>query len=168
MVSQVKTVSILMIVQGVLACLIGLFYIVMGPFMYYMMEQAKQEGGQPPPKEFELLFFTVMPIFYIGVGMLNLTAGMLDIVAGIRCLRFRNRTFAIIALFSNIPCVLTCYCAPTAIGMMVYGLIVLFNEEVRRAFDLVAAGESVKSVTARFTARDRSDWDDDEDDEVRD
>jgi hypothetical protein len=165
MVSQVKTVSILMLVQGVLACLMGLFYAAMGPFMYYTMDQAKQAGGPPSPKEFEMIFFTVMPLYYVGVGLLTLAAGILDMIAGVRCLNFHGRTFAIVALFSNIPCAFTCYCAPTAIGIMVYGLIVFLNEQVRHAFELVAAGEPVRSVVARFTRRSRGDWDDDEEED---
>jgi hypothetical protein len=66
---------------------------------------------------------TIMPIIYLAIGLVVLIAGVLNLIAGIRVLKFRGRTFALVALFANIVPVLTCYCAPTSIGMMVYGLI---------------------------------------------
>jgi hypothetical protein len=164
MVSQVKTVAILMIVHGSLVCLMGLFLIGVWPAMFFFTQQAQTKGG-PGPEEMDQTMFTVMTVVYIVLGSLALTAGILNVIAGIRCLYFRGRTFAVVALFCNATAVFTCYCAPTAIGLMVYGLIVLFNEETTRAFALVAEGEPVESVRAHFVRRRRRDWDDDDEEE---
>jgi hypothetical protein len=57
---------------------------------------------------------------------------------------------------------MSCYCAITAIAVMVYGLIVLFNRDVTRAFEMVARGASAEEAIRRYTPRygdDRDDYD---------
>jgi hypothetical protein len=96
-----------------------------------------------------------MPIVYLVLGILVLTAGVLNLIAGIRTLKFRGRTFALVALFSNVVPMLTCYCAATGLAVMIYGLIVLFNSEVAQAFELAAKGMSPEDVRAHFSPRAR-------------
>jgi len=45
------------------------------------------------------------------------------------------------SLYSRTPfSVITCYCAPTSMGMMIYGLIVIFHSDSARAFELAEKG----------------------------
>jgi hypothetical protein len=157
MVNQVKVVSILMIVQGSLASLMGLLYTFLGPVMFGLMASAPQNPNDPPKG-----FFAIISGVYIAIGLAVLTCGILNIVGGIRAIKFRNRTLAIVALFTNVIPLLTCYCAPTALGTMIYGLIVFFNNDVAKAFEMVAAGHDPEDVVARFEHRGRWDYDEEE------
>jgi hypothetical protein len=155
-VNQVQVVSILMIVNGSLVSLMGLFYAFMGPAMFALLRMAPPgPPGTPAPGTAEL---TILPLIYVAIGLPVLAAGVLNIVAGIRSLKFRGRTFALVALFANLVPVFTCYCIPTSLGLMIYGLIVFFQADVAHAFERVAVGESPE----RF----KHGWRRDEDDEM--
>jgi hypothetical protein len=161
MVPQVQVVSILMIVNGALASLIGLLLSAVGPFLFVVVNADKRGG--PPPDERALL--GILSVVYLALGLLVLTAGLLNVIAGARALRFRGRTFAIVALFFNLVPIFTVYCAPTSLGVMIYGLIVFFNADVARAFRMAAEGVSPEEIRARFSGhRWRDDWDEDEED----
>ena len=71
-------------------------------------------------------------VFVLGPALL--AAGILTIAAGIRNLKHRGRTLGLIAVASAGVALPTCYCAPTALGLLVYGLVVYLNGEVRAAF----------------------------------
>ncbi len=157
MIGQVKVVGILMIVQGALTSIMGIVFAALGPFIFAMMSLDKGH----PPKADEKTVLTIVSVIYLILGILVLIVGILNIVAGIRCLRFRGRTLAIVALFSNIVSAVTCYCAPTSIALMVYGLIVLFNGEVAEGFQLAAEGKDPESVLGRRRRRLR-DWEEGE------
>lgn len=147
MVGQVQVVGILMIVQGALASLMGLLLAVVGPAMFALTAADRKAGRMSHEDE---IMLTIMPIIYLVIGLVVLIAGVLNLIAGIRLQKFRGRTFALVALFANILPLMTCYCAPTSIGMMVYGLIVLFNSEVARAFQLATEGMSPADIRAQF------------------
>jgi hypothetical protein len=137
-VNQVQVVAILMIVNGSLVSLMGLFYALMGPTMFALMRLAPPgPPGGPGPGTTET---TILSLIYPAIGLPVLTAGVLNIVAGVRSLKFRGRVFALVALFANLVPVFTCYCMPTCVGLMIYGLIVFFQSDVARAFERVAAG----------------------------
>jgi hypothetical protein len=138
MINQVKVVSILMIVQGSLESLMGLLYLAMGPLLM-AMRPAFNSSKMPLGGDEFLTFATWL---YVILGALVLTTGVLNIIAGVRAIHHRSRTFVIVALFMNVIPLITIYCAPTALGVMIYGLIVFFNREVAYAFQLVAAGKS--------------------------
>jgi len=175
LVGQVKIVCILMLIHGITVVLMGGGLIAAGIFM---MTIPPPPGGGPEP--------WIMGGVYAGWGVLVLACGALNGVAGVRVMLFRNRVLGLVALFTNIFVLFTCYCAITAIGMMVYGLIVLFQPDVARAFELVSQGatpdEAVRKCTRRYgDVRDdydemsdsRRGWEDsrqrrrDEDDDLR-
>lgn len=163
MVGQVKVVGILMLVHGITVILMGGVLVTAGVVMLFA---PTPPGGGPEPY--------ILAAVYGVWGLLVIACGVLNSVAGYLTMSFRARVFSLVALFSNILVLLTCYCAITAIGMMVYGLVVLFQPDVARAFRLVADGASPDDVVGRFTrryndARDdfddvyrpRREWDDD-------
>jgi hypothetical protein len=47
---------------------------------------------------------------------------------------------------------MACYCAPTSIGVLVYGLIVYFNPAVVAAFELGKRGLRGDAILASFAA----------------
>jgi hypothetical protein len=46
--------------------------------------------------------------------------------------------------------VLSCYCAPTGIALLVYGLIVYLNPAVKLAFEMGAQGIPASQILATF------------------
>jgi hypothetical protein len=56
-------------------------------------------------------------------------------------------------LFFNILPMLTCYCLPTSLGLMIYGLIVMFQPDVAQAFALADDGMPAEEIRARLSAQ---------------
>jgi hypothetical protein len=145
MVGQVKVVGILMMVHGVTVILMGGGIAALGSWMMFAMPAAPAGGGGPTPE--------IIAIIYGVYGGTIALCGVLNSVAGFRVMMFRNRVFGLVALFSNVFVLMSCYCALTAVGMLVYGLIVLFNSDVARAFEMVAGGATPEEVVGRLTPR---------------
>ena len=65
---------------------------------------------------------------------------------------------------TNVLPALTCYCAPTSLSAMVYGLVVLFNTDVIQAFQMAESGMPPSEIRAHFAqrrhedGRPRPDW----------
>lgn len=151
MVGHVRVVAILMIVQGALQLLMGLVLAGTGVFMGVMIGndpqfRQGQAGGQPPPEWLPWLFGAV----YGGIGLVALVSGILLIYGGIRGFSFRSRTLGIIAQISSLSSIFTCYCAPTAVGLLVYGLIVYLDSSVKQAFAMGEQGTSADQIDASF------------------
>jgi hypothetical protein len=164
MVSQVQIVAIMMLINGGLACLMGGLLVAVGPLMWSMLSM---DPGRPKgPGEEKLI--TAISIIYVVAGIVVLLGGVMSIVGGIRGLKFRNRGLVLAALFCNILPVFSCYCAPTSIGLMIYGLIVMFQSDVAEAFRMAESGVPAEEIRYRFYQRklrqafpDRPDRDDD-------
>lgn len=151
MVKHVPVLAILMIVQGALEVLMGLGLIGMGAFFPMMMqgEMAQQAGppGGPPP---EAMTWVLLAI-YGGMGVVVLIGAVLHIFAGIRNYKFRGRVLGFVALIAGmVTTLMTCYCAPTAIALGVYGLICFLNPEVTHAFAMAKAGKKKDEILATF------------------
>jgi hypothetical protein len=154
-VGQVKVVGILMIVHGMTVAIMGVIYALASSAFMFFTPPPPPGGGGPPAE----LFMAI----YIAIGVVIFSCGVLNSVAGYRIMNLRNRVLGLIALFANLVPLLTCYCAPTSIAMMVYGLVVLFQPDVGRAFELVAAGATPEEAVRKFTRRYgdmRDDYDD--------
>src|SRR5262245_1913895 len=147
MVSQVPVVGILMIVNGSLAGILGLGLAFMGPFIFSIAAMEGRPGGMRPD---EKSVVTLISIVYLVIGLLVLTAGALNIIAGIRALSYRGRGFVLTALFFNILPLFTCYCSPTSLALMIYGLIVMFQQDVAKAFAMGDEGVPAQSIKLRF------------------
>ena len=152
MVRHVMPVAILMIVQGALELLLAVLFlalIVAVPFMLSDLPAdggaAQEVGGAPTPAFLK----TMMMATYGVMGTGGLIAGVLHVAAGIFGLRFRRRMLGIVALAVGMVSITTCYCAPTAIGLAIYGLITYCNPAVVAAFGLGDAGVPVADIRAR-------------------
>ena len=152
MVRHVPTVATLMLVQGVLESLMGMFFIGMGVFMAVAVREAMIQ--QPPNGQDVEKFAWMMGGIYGGLGLVGIIGGVVKIVAGILNLRFKSRIFGIVALCSGATTFLNWLCLPTAIGLGIYGLIVYFDEAVRYAFQLGRQGHHAADIRTGFWLRD--------------
>jgi hypothetical protein len=153
LVSHVRIVAILMMVQGALEMLLGVFYGVFGVLMATVMREGVMEGPGFPadsglsPDAFVWLMIAV----YAGLGLVNFVIGVLHAYAGYRNYQFKSRTLGIIALAAGMLTVVGCYCMPTAIALAIYGLIVYLNASVAVAFQMGEQGHSGAAISATFS-----------------
>ena len=176
LVHHVMALSILTIVQGSLVTLygvgmIGLAFVMPAliqaqgripvapmPVAPAPVELAPEEPTPVAPVPAAPLPVTAMPAgfewimlaVYGSMGLIFLVVGVLGIWAGIRMLKFRGRTLGIVALSSGLLSMFGCYCLPTAIGLFIYGLIVLLNEPVKRAFAMGEQGRTASEIQNQF------------------
>jgi hypothetical protein len=153
LVHHVMALGILMIVQGSLVSLLGIGGCAMAVIIPLMLKieggMARRPGMQPgPPMPPELEW--ILPFIYGSFGVVFLTIGVLGIWAGIRMMKFKGRTLGFIALSSGLITIVGCYCLPTAIGLFIYGLIVLLNAPVKRAFDMGEQGYTANEIQNHF------------------
>lgn len=169
MVPQVTVIGILMIVNGSLCVLYGLLLIFLGPFMLSLINlQGAPAQAQPQMQQAQQMF-QVMSIVYIVLGSVVAIAGCMNIAGGIAALKFRSRAFVITALFFNLVPAFTCYCTLTSLGLMIWGLIVMFQGDVAHAFTLGASGYSADEIKRRMAEREyhRDRFRDDDYDDAR-
>ena len=148
MLNQVRVVSILMIVQGVL-CLImgGIMLFAMFIIVPQFKENLRRQPGGPafPVEEFQTFMYAI----YGSMAAAGILPGGLLILAGAFNFFFRGRILGITALILGLASMGTIYCLPTAIGLAIYGLIVYFHPSVKQGFALVAQGWTLDQVFAR-------------------
>ena len=153
MVGQIRIVSILMMVQGGLNLLAGFGLIAMGVFMGFAMKDAfaqnqqLQQGDGPSPE----VMANIMSFGYGGIGVMVLIIGFLNIYAGYRNWQYKSRTLGIVAFFSGLGTILTCYCAPTSLALCIYGMIVYLNSSSTLAFRMGEDGFSGDQITMTFS-----------------
>lgn len=148
MVNHVRIVAILNGVQGMLEIPMGLLTMSMGlllPAMIRLDPNFKKQADGPPEEVFWL-----MAGLYLVMGTPIFLGGVLRIVAGFQNYRFKGRTLGFVSFIVGMCSVLGCYCAPTAIAVLVYGLIVYLHPTVAAAFQMRAAGKSADEVIGAF------------------
>ena len=159
MVAQVRVVAILMIIHGTLVSLMGAVYIKYG-LAICVSFWAPNAGIFAPSGQGAFDVINILFPIYGVIGLPVLAVGILNIVAGIRCFRLRGRNLALVALFINVVPVFTCYCLPTSVGLMIYGLIVLFHSGVAYAFAEVAARAALERLKSYRRPSDEDDFED--------
>jgi hypothetical protein len=107
--------------------------------------QGQMPAGAEQPVSPETMTW-ILGGMYGGLAAVCLAAAVLHIWAGIRMLGYRGRTLGFIALIAGMASSITCYCAPTAIALGVYGLVALLNPEVKNAFAMRQQGYSKREI----------------------
>jgi len=137
-ITQIMVVSILMFVQAgfeILMGLLSLFYVVMFAVMgTSIFNQGNRPAGRPGEPAPELFFGIFMAVFGV-ICVICIISGVLRIYAGVNNIKHRKRKLGILSLCFGAVTALTMYCLPTSIGLLIYGLIIYLNPEVKRAFD---------------------------------
>lgn len=142
-VSQIRIVAILNCVQGGLELILGLMMVSVAVFIPVMIRMDRQN---PPPGEMEW----ILPIIYLCIGIPVLLAAILRIYSGIQNFRFRKRTLGIVSFVCGLVSMIACYCAPTGIGLLIYGLIVYLNPAVQAAFEMGEKGTPTDAILSSF------------------
>jgi hypothetical protein len=148
LVGHVRVVAILMMVQGVLEILMGLFWGAMAALFPTLTTFLESQQNQPPPPD-EAFWFII--VLYGGIGVVHLAVGILHAFAGYRNYAFKSRTLGIVALSSGMGTLFGCYCLPTAVALSVYGLIVYLNGPVARAFAMGEEGYPGDAILVTFS-----------------
>lgn len=137
-ITQIMVVSILMFVQAGFEILMGillLFYFamfgIMGATMMDDMNRPTSRADEPSPQVFLSIVGAVLGL----LCLICLVSGVLRIYAGINNIKHRKRKLGIFSLSFGVITLFTFYCLPTSIGLLIYGLIIFLNPEVKRAFD---------------------------------
>lgn len=148
--SHVPIVAILMMVQGGLEVLLAGYVLVMGVVMAVFVGSAA--GAQPapaqgPPPE---MVGWVMGGVYLVVGAGLMAGAALKLFAGYRNYRFRGRTLGLVAMFTGLATVFGCFCFPTALALLIYGLIVYLDQQTVYAFQLGEQGLTVEQIKAHL------------------
>ena len=131
---QVTVVAILLMVQGGLELLMGGFYLLLGGTMAMF---AREEAVQPG-----MVFGGVSSV----MGVTGILAGALHAVAGWQNYFFRRRWLGITGLVAGLGSMFTCYCFPTALVLMIYGMIVYCSGQSSWAFALGQQGMSREQI----------------------
>jgi hypothetical protein len=144
--TQQRVVAILMIVQGTMTTLMGLMLAVAAVAVPMMIEADMRRNngfnGGPPPAEMRWFMLGIYGV----MGLCALSAGLLQIYGGIQGIRLRNHTLGLVALGAGVLTVVTCYCFPTSLALLIYGLIIYFHDTTRRAFELAKQGHNFDAI----------------------
>jgi hypothetical protein len=143
---HVRVIAVLMIVQGSLELLMALFSIA-GLIMFRAVgyDNPMHNSQMLDSQMFDIVF-AIQICFVIGIFCI----GCFRIVAGLKNWRYRGRTLGIVALVCGCFSLCTGWCAPTSIGLFIYGLIVYLNQSSAEAFRLGDSGCSVEQIQASF------------------
>ena len=140
---HVRIVAVLMIIHGILQLGLSVLIGFAGAAMSMGLAQQQQEVETPVP----LVWFSIL--YLVGAGVILILA-VVQVVAGILNYQFRARVFGIVALALNMLSAVTCYCAPTSIGLAVYGMVVYLNGDVVRAFEASRSSRTAHAQNDRF------------------
>ena len=141
---QIPILGIMTIVQGALILMMGIAVIGYGIFfaVILQMDNANMPPNGPP--------VAIIAAVGIGVGLLLLTIAALHIIGGIRNLKYRGRNLTIIAWVLGLLASFTCYCAPTSVGLAIWGLIVFLNPATASAFKMGEKGMGSREIENQF------------------
>lgn len=123
LIGHVPIIALLLIGQGVSEIIFGLFCFAFTALVYWGPEK-------------ELAGMRGLGLLLAGISVPCLIIGALRIVAGVYNYHYRRRILGITALACGLFTLVTGYCAPTAIALAIYGLIVYVNEPVIMAFQM--------------------------------
>ena len=146
-VKQVPVIASLMIAQGVLLLILAIVCV------GYAFLFSNMDSFLPPDEQQPEMAEQMMSVFSIACIVLSVAAGILSIlhfVAAYFGFNYKHRVFGIATMILGLTTILTVYCAPTSIGLAVYGLIIFFNPAVVRAFQLRKAGMGKEEMLAQF------------------
>ena len=136
-VQHLMVVSILQIVVGALELLVSAILAVYTGILGAMSTGAIE---MPEGEEEALFVFGIISAVMLFFGSAIFIAAVLRIWAGIAGFKFKRRKMAIFASVLGMTSALTMYCSVFSIGMLIYGLIIYFDRNVKRAYEMAEQG----------------------------
>jgi hypothetical protein len=156
LVTQVPILGVLMVIQGVLELIMSagiFFYAFFMPMIFDEMRRDAARNNQPaPPLPAEME--SLLAIGGTALGVIIAVVAIVTILAGARLIVYRSRVLGVTSACLGLLMLPTCYCFPTALGIAIYGMIVLLNPSVQLAFELRKTGHSVRDIQRAFMALD--------------
>jgi|SRR5262245_1153961 len=140
LIGHVPIIAILLIVQGVSEILFGLFCFAFAALVHWGPEK-------------ELAGMRGIGLLLAGIGVPCLIIGVLRIVAGVYNYHYCRRGLGVTALACGLFTLITGYCAPTAIALAIYGLIVYLDEAVIAAFRMGDSGRPRSEIRNAYFTR---------------
>ncbi len=147
-VQQIPVIASLLLAQGVLLLLYGLM---MGGFAIFFTQSdmfLPQDANRP--QEVDEMVGWILPLVYGIMGGVVAILSIFHFVAAYLNFNYKGRTFGIVTMACGLVSSFTCYCAPTAIGLLVYGLIIYFKPAVSHAFELRRSGMTKQQILEQF------------------
>ena len=126
----------------------GGYLIGLGWFMGNMDQFMPANAQQPP--ELDMMAQNMMLWGFGIVGGVILIISILHFIAAYLGFTYKGRVFGIVTMILGLGSLLSCYCAPTAIGLAVYGMIIYFNPAVSKAFALGKSGMKKQEILSHF------------------
>ena len=130
-VQQVRVSSSLQIMVGALELLAAAYLLVMAGVFAVENFGLNRQADFRILIEFTAVSFGGFTIFIVAV---------LRIWSGIAGFKFKRRKMSIFASVLGITSALTGVCSIFSIGMLIYGLIIYLNRDVRRAYEMAEQG----------------------------
>lgn len=134
LVRQVPALGIVTVIHGGLVLLLGLFLLIYGVSLAVSFSSMPEPAPIDPNLPSAGVFEGIMTWTMLGLGLLHGLVGALQLVAGFYVRTFRRRALGVVALLLGVLTVFGCYCGPTAIALIVWGLIVLLSGPVGDRF----------------------------------
>ena len=130
----VPTLGILMLIHGVVLVLVSVLFLfgvgLLNIGLLSVPARAPAHPGDPPPEAVLAMADVVYAVMILGA----LVPGIMQIFGGYFVYNGRRYRFAMAALFAGLTSMCVCYCGPTAVGLLVFGLIVLLDNDVKQEF----------------------------------
>lgn len=143
LIPQIRAVAALMIAQGILCAALSGFSLLSIIVMTASGNQivpANQVGS--------------LRVLYFGLAIVSGVPAVGYLIAGGMNFFYRGRNYGLTALWLGLLGIGTCYCGPTSVALLVYGLIVYFNPAVMAAFRHAAGGATVaETLEAAYAGR---------------
>ena len=130
-VAQVPFLGIAMMIHGAITLGVAVMMTLYGGFLAAAFQDLP-EGGDDPASA--LLLPELLVGSMLGIGLVHVLPGLLQIIAGWQVRSYRGRVFGVLALATGLVTVISCYCAPTSIAMLLWGAVVLFSGDVAARF----------------------------------
>lgn len=126
---QVRVVAILMMVQGGLEIIMSGFLMIMALVLASGGELIPSPDGLSPEAS-----FWFPSVLFGGIALIHFVVAGLHLYAGFLNYRYQSRMLGIVALLCGFATISAKFCFPTAMALMIYGLIVYLDSNVRQAF----------------------------------
>ena len=145
---QVQIAGIVMVIQGVLELLFGMYLM----FLFFVLPgfMGAPSGTSNPAQQQQMIDIIT---YYMGIGgPVLMLLGIARIAAGILGIQYRARVFGIVINCIGLLSIISFYCLPTALVVCIYTCIIYFNRATVQAFAMKANGSKIGQIHAHFSS----------------